>query len=503
MGQGVSLSANTAAQYSVRDIQNLIKYGTGATIVETQTSPFDGALFMGGLVSAPWLFSNIRDLKGGFKKLGDDFAEKTVKGTFGIADPKTAKLSMLADPKTYSAAFKGFRTNAILDALPKAEQLKAMSAETTKALSPLIEEVKTALAAGDHAAAEKALAKIGTMTHGKIPPIGGFAKFTGFLSRITGYSYLGGQFAKLAEKSPLVAKLLPIMKKGGAGPWAVLQGGMELFTQVIPSFTKLGFGSGLKQLFKSTVKTAASVAGWVGGEMVGTSIGAAVGTVLCPIPVVGTALGAIVGGAIGLAGGLAGSWLAGKVADKVVGKNELELDEERKTQQQAQTAAQNPEELQAAVVKAAQKLQTEGLTSDDAKVAFTSLQRMNIDPNQVVTQTAEAQPQAAASTETATTQTAGQAQVPFTGNLFQQQFPFQQQFGGNDFASQNIFAGDIPFTGGFDSNADIMGATLFPPRRQAANSNSQVAFTGNQQQASTAQTKGAKNPLSAFMVVRA
>lgn len=163
----------------------------------------------------------------------------------------------------------------------------------------------------------------------------------------------------------------------GQGWFFAIEGGMALFTQIIPAYSQLGAVSGTKQVVKSTVKVGASVGGWIAGSAAAAPAaamaGAAIGSVF---PVVGTAIGAVVGGLIGMVGGLIGSWAATKVATKLVGKDELELAKEKDAKKLAQQAEKSPEQMQAMLTTAAQRLQAEGAESEDAKMVFGSLQNL-------------------------------------------------------------------------------------------------------------------------------
>ena len=123
------------------------------------------------------------------------------------------------------------------------------------------------------------------------------------------------------------------MGKSGAGWMAVIDGAMETFTNVVPTFQQLGAGAGFKQLGKSAVKVAAGAGGWLAGDAIGKGIGAAIGTAICPG--IGTAIGTFIGGFIG---GMVGSAAAGKVAKAVTGKSELEKAQDKQISEISQQA---------------------------------------------------------------------------------------------------------------------------------------------------------------------
>lgn len=127
----------------------------------------------------------------------------------------------------------------------------------------------------------------------------------------------------------LLGKAGAAFKKSGAGVMLVIDGAMEMFTNVIPAFQAGGAKSGFKQLGKSTVKVAAGTGGFVAGSALGTKVGALVGSIF---PGAGTVIGGMVGGFVG---GLVGSSLAKGAAEKVTGKSEVEIMQEEAVDEQA------------------------------------------------------------------------------------------------------------------------------------------------------------------------
>ena len=165
-----------------------------------------------------------------------------------------------------------------------------------------------------------------------------------------------GFFGRLIDKVPGYKALrqsgfgqLMSNKGTGAGWMAVIDGALETFTQVIPTFQQVGTAAGLKQIAKSGTKVIAGTAGWVAGDVGGRALGAAIGTFICPG--IGTAIGSFVGGFLG---GCLGSAIAGKVATSITGKSELELHNEKQTQQIAQ---QVDADVQTKIALAQQALQ--------------------------------------------------------------------------------------------------------------------------------------------------
>lgn len=173
-----------------------------------------------------------------------------------------------------------------------------------------------------------------------------------------------------------IDKFANFCKKGHAGIIAVIDGGMETITEVIPAFKNGGVKEGFKQLGKSAAKVAAGTLGFVAGEAGGRAIGAAVGGAIgSAIPVVGTAVGAWVGGLLGgLFGGIFVSNVAGNLSKKVTGKPYSEVHAEAAKQQQALEVSQDANtvnELKQAVSEKLIEKQQSGqkLTKDDIEMA--------------------------------------------------------------------------------------------------------------------------------------
>lgn len=152
-----------------------------------------------------------------------------------------------------------------------------------------------------------------------------------------------GVVGRCLDKLPGYSKLRTTgfgqaMGKSGAGWMCVMDGAIETFTQVVPTFQQLGAGAGFKQIATSGTKVVAGAAGWLAGDVVGKGLGAALGTLICPG--VGTAIGGFVGGFLG---GIIGSSIAGKAAKSITGKNELEKVQEQNIAQQTQQIEADPQ----------------------------------------------------------------------------------------------------------------------------------------------------------------
>lgn len=433
---------------SYKDFETIAKYALGTTIVNGEDSPFAGMGLMVGLSALPELWKGATWLRKAYKqelpaeyltgltkeeiKFAKEMANPFSNGGWKKAEAykeasENIKKSWAKGVNEFKDGYKGFGKNlqntgvkgvwnnysakTVLDAIPNAEKMaKLTNSGSAKSIAAevyynraknLAEYAKTnpSRARAAISAADRQLARANALAYAeKInkPAEGIWGNITRFLGKYTGYNKANLALKEFAAtKSPVTSKILKFGKGNG---WFVgMTAGIELLTQVIPSFTQLGAGSGIKQLGKSAAKTGASVGGWVGGM----AVGSAIGTMICPAA--GTVIGGAIGALCGIIGGCLGSWAATKATEKIVGKDELELAKERQAKELAQQAAQNPEAAQQLLAAAGEKLQAEGQDSEDAKVAFGSLTRLAA---QTQTQTANAQSQYAQN---------------FTGNETQQQ----------------------------------------------------------------------------------
>ena len=183
--------------------------------------------------------------------------------------------------------------------------------------------------------------------------------FFGKTKNALGITKVSKFLTSTAAKHP---KFAPLIKgiKGNAG-FAIFSLGVGVVLDVIPAF-QIGATEGFKQLGKTAMKTTAEVGGWAAGTALGAKAGAAVGTVL------------------GAACGFLGSWLASKAADKVIGANEVEIAQQKNSENLAQAAKDDANVQNEVVGQALQNLvanYTEnGELSDDDKIAKKSLEKV-------------------------------------------------------------------------------------------------------------------------------
>lgn len=307
-------------------MNNLARYATG-TAINRQEEPsgiVSGTLFMGGVSGANWAWKNRKSFKAGWQNLAKEAAErdKLIRATNVV--PKGKAFSKVRNIWAGASKYVAQKEAA-------AESAKAAASATSQASKGFFGKTKNAL---------------------------GITKVSKFLT-------------STAAKHP---KFAPLIKgiKGNAG-FAIFSLGVGVVLDVIPAF-QIGATEGFKQLGKTAMKTTAEVGGWAAGTALGAKAGAAVGT--CIGGPIGTAVGTVLGAACGFLG----SWLASKAADKVVGPSEVEIAQQKNSENLAQEA-KNDAELQNEVVgQALQNLvanYTEnGELSDDDKIAKKSLEKV-------------------------------------------------------------------------------------------------------------------------------
>jgi len=450
MVNNVSFGSNPQQYY--KDIENLAKYSTGASIIAPDDGgPFNGMGLMIGISGATSAYAGLSWLRKSYKNaIPEGLTGDALKAAQKAASPfksggwfksasyteagnnvknawATYKVGANAEIAALKAeggvtSLKGIKNifnhqsaKTILDAIPTGDKFTKLNKETQDLYNSVKEAAtlaKTAENSGEAIkAADKMLAEANAMAHGQIKAVSKLGQIGQFFSKYTGLSKLNGAIKNFATKSPLTAKILKFGK--GNGLFLAITAAAELFTQVIPTFSKLGAEKGLKQTGKSAVKTVANVGGWAAGSAAGAYGGASLGAAIgIPAGPVGMAIGGAIGGICGMIGGFIGSWAAGKVADKVVGKNELDIAKEKEAKLLAEKANNDPKATQEIMAAAIQKLSKEGQGSDDAKLALGSLNNLK--------QAFPEQTQVAANTSAAAPATTPSftGQNPFASNPF-------------------------------------------------------------------------------------
>ena len=287
-----------------------------------------------------WVKENKGQYKKAFKSVTDngkaanDILKKNgVKGVLRVADAKE-----------------------VLANIPTAEALNGLSAKTQdlyKNAQKLAEAVKANPSNKDIAKqASQLLAKAEAASYAEM------AKGTGLYQKFknaVGITKVGQATRNMAAKSSTFKTCLDAYNNESGNAMLVLEGGVEALTTVVPTFRKLGFKRGMKQLGRSAVRVVSSVAGWVAGSAVGSKIGEVVGALVGNTKV-GAVVGAIAGRVGSYAVGTVGQHYANKAVTKVLGKSELEKAKEEDCVKIAQAAQQDPEVFDALIQQAAERL---------------------------------------------------------------------------------------------------------------------------------------------------
>ncbi len=168
-----------------------------------------------------------------------------------------------------------------------------------------------------------------------------------------------------------LGKLKNLLKTSGAGFMLAIDGCMELFNEVIPTFKELGAKKGIKQVGKSAVKVAANTAGWICGAKLGTAIG----TAICP------GIGTAVGAAVGFVGGMIGTFITGKITKSIVGKNEREIAKEKNEKAAVNKISKDNDKIKELQLLALQRIQEEaavngGVLSEDSQAVLQAIENI-------------------------------------------------------------------------------------------------------------------------------
>lgn len=384
MVDGVSFSGTNLGQYR-NDIGRIASYVYGTQIVAPKEKIFDveglGGVFLFGIPGVmgagqllQFFWSNRNDMKQAWARQGAIFNNE-------MSDVGH-RLTHLGSPNTYKTFLDDFRIKKVQEMLPNEEKLFKLSeigvinsnkaaGEAVNAYGKAMQKMKFANPKEVNTAIKEAkqlIAEGDALSHGLLPRTGITAPIRNFFGKCTGniFSKISGAAKNLAAKSPAVAGGLRFLKKSG-GIFALISVAMEL-PNIISAFG-LGADKGIVQTGKSGLKIVGSLGGWLAGEAAAMAIGSFFGPL-------GTVFGGVAGIFLGIFGGTLGSWVADKGVKMLVGKDEPEIALEKKAEQLATEATQDPAKLQELMAAAQQKIDQEGQNSEDAKVAFGSLTKL-------------------------------------------------------------------------------------------------------------------------------
>ena len=373
----VSGISSHSSVYALKDLENLAKYATGVPLTNSATKLTikDVASYpamLCGYEGFQWLKNNRGQYKQAFAQVvknGKDanavLKQSGIKGVLRVADAKE-----------------------ILANIPQAETLKTLPANVQNLYRTAQNsaELVTAIPANKAAlkTATKALAKADAAAFAETSK-----NATGFVAKTKnalGITKLTQKTKELSAKSPTFKKCVDAYNNEAGTFMLVMQGGVETFTNVVPTFKQLGFKKGMKQLGKSAVKTVGSVAGWVAGSVAGSKLGSVIGAAVGNSKV-GAVIGAVAGKVGSYAVGTIGQHYAEKGIEKVLGKSELEKAREEQALMIAQEAQNNPEVFDLLVQQAAERLAVEGEDTAESKAVNATLRNLVAQKNAAAQQT--------------------------------------------------------------------------------------------------------------------
>lgn len=364
MVNGINSQSNI---YALKDLVNLAKYATGVPLTDSA----EEKLTVDQVANYPtmlcaydgyqWLKSN----KGQYKQA---FAQVVQNGKNANAVLKQAGLKgvlRVADAKE------------ILANIPDAESLKTMSSNAQnlyKNAQKLAEQAVANPKSKDSLnQALKTIAQADALSYreANVNPTGWFGK----TKKALGITKVEQVKKDLSAKSTTFKKCKDAFDNEAGTFMLVMEGAVETFANVIPTFKQLGFKRGMKQLGRSTVKTITSVAGWVAGSVLGSKLGDVVGSLIG-----NNKAGAVVGAAINKVG----SYIAGTVtqhyarkgADKILGKSELDKAKDEQAELIAKAASEDPEVFDALVQQAAERLAVEGEDTPESRAVNATLRNL-------------------------------------------------------------------------------------------------------------------------------
>lgn len=354
------MSYNSLSLSQSGNVNDLSKYIIGATInkQEEPSGIVSGAALMGGISGSLWTYKNRKDLIGGFRNLAKD--------------AKTQKAMVTSAPNKFSGASEVISKTELEKLAEKAGQVNKKTG--LKKNEQLYKEVQAALKKGKNytsslkAIEQKQAIEALKAYNAKVTTQMAKGSTLRTIKNATGITKFSRISKELAAKSGTFRTLLKGVK-GNAG-FAAISLGIGVLTDVVPAFTELGPEKGFKQLGKTAAKTGFEVAGWAAGAAAGAKLGAVVGSFCGPV-------GTIVGGAIGLLGGFVGSFIASKIGDKVVGPSEIEIAEEKASEEIAKTAKANEENLNELAIASYEQLiqrASEGTLTEDDMAAKKALE---------------------------------------------------------------------------------------------------------------------------------
>ena len=349
-------------RYPQKDLQILARYANGLEVKPKQEKITDGLDPM-NLMSYPLTMSAFE----GYQWL------KTNKGNYKNAFNEVARDAKSANNVLKNSGLKGVLRSAsaqnVLSNIPAAEYTKTLSKNAQSLYAQAETYAKGALGTVGNPKnllkqANQKLVEARALDYAEAAKTGGiFNKVKNSL----GITAVNNGLNKLAVKSPTFSKCLDAYRNEAGSFMLAVEGGVEVATNVVPTFKKLGAKRGFKQLGKSAVTTLSSVAGWVAGSVVGSKLGTIVKAATGNSKV-GALIGTFADKACSYVGGSIVQTLASNASRKLVGKSELEKAKDEETNAIAEMAQNDEEVLQTLLEAANQRMEAEGTETEDYKL---------------------------------------------------------------------------------------------------------------------------------------
>lgn len=349
-------------RYPQKDLQILARYANGLEVKPKQEKITDGLDPM-NLMSYPLTMSAFE----GYQWL------KTNKGNYKNAFNEVARDAKSANNVLKNSGLKGVLRSAsaqnVLSNIPAAEYTKTLSKNAQSLYAQAETYAKGAMGTVGNPKnllkqANQKLVEARALDYAEAAKTGGiFNKVKNSL----GITAVNNGLNKLAVKSPTFSKCLDAYRNEAGSFMLAVEGGVEVATNVVPTFKKLGAKRGFKQLGKSAVTTLSSVAGWVAGSVVGSKLGTIVKAATGNSKV-GALIGTFADKACSYVGGSIVQTLASNASRKLVGKSELEKAKDEETNAIAEMAQNDEEVLQTLLEAANQRMEAEGTETEDYKL---------------------------------------------------------------------------------------------------------------------------------------
>ena len=349
-------------RYPQKDLQILARYANGLQVKPREEKITDGLDPM-NLMSYPLTMSAFE----GYQWL------KSNKGNYKNAFNEVVKDAKATNNVLKKSGINGVLRNAnaqnVLSNIPVEEYTKTLSKQTQDLYKQAQNYAKGVTGSTGNAKnllkkANQKLVEARALDYAEAAKTGGIVNG---VKNALGITAINNGLNKLAVKSPTFSKCLDAYRNEAGTFMLAVEGGVEVATNVVPTFKKLGAKRGFKQLGKSAVTTLSSVAGWVAGSVLGSKVGSVIKG-LTGNTKVGALIGVFADKACSYVGGSIVQTLTSNASRKLVGKSELEKAKDEETNAIAEMAQNDEEVLQTLLEAANQRMEAEGTETEDYKL---------------------------------------------------------------------------------------------------------------------------------------